>query len=268
MICFHGAVNRETREIPAFIPFLPNVDQYAHQLLISDPSMMLDGEFSMSWYAGDSAFESQKVLPDFFQAICDFLEIDRTIYLGTSGGGFGALYYAWHHPGSVVIAGNPQTRIQDYYAGHVERYRSACWPDIADIKAMEDTICTDVRKLYAERFENLVIYVQANSDAFHLLNHMAPFMSAVAHHKGKNLICNLDYWGKIGHSPTFEAFQPWLQAVLSTPDLTVENVIKSKAAFQVQPYAAPAPKQDGQPRKFDSIDVQKSDIIRNWLLQS
>lgn len=267
IITFHGAVDRSTREVPSFVGYSPALDG-AHQLAISDPSMLVDGEFSLSWYAGDKGFATQDVLKSFFQAVCEALGIERTIYFGTSGGGFAALYYSWHHPDSIVVAGNPQTKISNYYGGHIDRYLSACWPDQTDLSTC---ICEDVGTLYAKSTPNFVIYIQAATDAFHLNKHMVSFLADIGYRKNRPLLVNVDYFGKLGHSPTFDAYVPWLQAAMMVSDVTIEEVVKTRHALlaaKTAPAAlqTAAQKKNTSARPVDDQKIQTADMIRDWQL--
>lgn len=262
IVIFHGAVDRQSREVPAFVGFSPSLSG-AHQLAISDPTMLVEGDFSLSWYAGDQGFAAQDLLKRFFQDVTEVFGVERMVYFGTSGGGFAALYYSWHHPGSIAVAGNPQTRITDYYGGHISRYLSACWPKH---ERLEDCIETDIRALYAKSFPNFVIYVQSATDPFHLIKHLSTFLGQVGFRKDLPLVVNVDYFGKMGHSPTFDAYIPWLQAVMTVPEVTLENVVKARhAAIGMDP--APTPnKTVASPKGFDARSIQTAEMIRDWQL--
>lgn len=266
LIMFHGAVDRETRKVPAFTPFLPELADSVHQLAISDPTMLAGSNFSMSWYAGHESFDSQRILKDIFKKIADFLSVENVIFFGTSGGGFAALYYSWHYCGSVAIVGNPQTKIEKYYSGHVQRYRDECWKSLEKEHPLGELICADVCNLYAERFDNTVIYLQSNSDYFHLFHHMAPFLDAVKVHKKPALISNVGFWGRMGHSPAFSAMHPWVKTVLSAPDLSVETLIKTHDLLTNQSAPVQAPKEKNN-LSFSAADISKASLLNDQLLK-
>lgn len=264
IVMFHGAVDRQTRTVPSFVGFSPILADGAHLLSISDPSMLVDGDFSLSWYAGDQNFAAQDILRDFFAAVCESFDIERTIYFGTSGGGFAALFYSWHHPGSIVVAGNPQTKISDYYSGHVDRYRNACWPDHKDLSSC---ITENVRTLYAKKFPNFVIYVQSATDAFHISNHMIQFFTEIGYRKDRPLLINVDYFGKMGHSPTFDAYVPWLKAAMIVKDINIENIVKTRHTLMTQPMPdTKSISKNDKPDKRDTLKIQTADMIRDWQL--
>ncbi len=179
IVCFHGAVDRATREIPAFAPYLLGQDNSAHQLLISDPAMLLDGTHRLGWYAGYDGFNLQAVLGQAIRKVAAELGVERVVYFGTSGGGLAALYYGWYHPGSVVVVGNPQTDIERYYKSLIDLYRAACWPKLATDAALGSVIAAEVNSLYSRSIENTVVYLQETTDRFHLHQHLAPFLAAI-----------------------------------------------------------------------------------------
>jgi hypothetical protein len=245
IIGFHGSVDRSNRSVPAFIPFLPGVGGDVHQLTIADPSLRTTPEIAMAWFAGDSEFEAQKLLPDFFHSISQVLDVRRTIYFGTSGGGFAALFYSRQHSGSLALVGNPQTNISGFYPRHVTSYLSSCWPGVSSLAAISDRVQSDLSTVYSEGvIENYVLYLQNSTDDYHLFGHMAPFMSAIKVMATRKRIASTCFFpGKIGHNPVWEMFLPWLQAVIMSQDWMAQTIltthhylkeIKSEANGSVQ----------------------------------
>lgn len=62
IIRFHGAIQRESRPLPAFQPNLRQVQHIAHQITICDPTMMSREGFSCSWYPGHEKLPAQAIL--------------------------------------------------------------------------------------------------------------------------------------------------------------------------------------------------------------
>ena len=226
VVAFHGAVDRRTRVLPAFSPKLTDANARAHQLSISDPTLSaLDG-FSISWYAGHEGFHAQELFTDLILKIVEAMGIKRVIFFGTSSGGFAALYYGWRHPGSTVVVGNPQTNINKYYKSHINRYRSACWPNLNLNDELSSKICDDVGMLYGKNIPNSVIYVQNPTDRFHLFNHMVPFLSRInVHEERDKILCHCAYSGKIGHGPSFIELTKWVRATILSPTSNVGDIL-------------------------------------------
>ena len=267
-ISFHGAIDRSTRSIPAFTPFFPDLEGQAHQLAISDPTMMRDADFSMSWYAGHDGFEAQKILGQLFKDFQTFLEIDNIIFVGTSGGGFAALYYGWHHPGSVTIAGNPQTRLNAYYARHLTAYRETCWPDVSENTQLDRVICYDLGSLYAQSIPNSVIYVQATTDYLHLTKHMTDFISKAAPTKNAPILFDVDYFGIMGHSCPYSALSPWIRAVLMAKSTNPESILQARELIRWKSVPT-APSSKSAPGKSDpsAHALQTANALRDYQLR-
>lgn len=120
VVFFHGAVDKSKRTAPVFTPCFEEISLYAHQISISDPTILCKEEITLAWYAGHDSFHTQTHLPKFIEKVKEHLLIEKIIFVGTSGGGFAALFNSWHFEKSFVIVQNPQTKISSYYKRHIE----------------------------------------------------------------------------------------------------------------------------------------------------
>ena len=277
-VTFHGAVDRNTREVPSFLGFFADLKDKAHQLNVSDPSMLVEGTFGMSWYAGHAGFETQKILPALFRDLAAALAVERVVFLGSSGGGFAALFYGWHHPGSVVLAANPQTDLTRYFARLVESYRDTCWPALADNAALQDVVTTDVGGLYARSVPSTVIYLQSALDRFHLYNHMAPFFAGLPFRKDDPMMTlHADYFGASGHAMSIETLLPWIRAILLAPGTDLQGILDTRSRLEAAATATRGPslmqKLTGKaPRKADGAAaadprIPMADMLRDIALK-
>ncbi|MCX7568336.1 alpha/beta hydrolase [Sulfitobacter sp. F26169L] len=271
MFSFHGAINRETREIPAYPPFLRNLDGSAHQVAISDPSMLIDSAFGMSWYAGHDGFHTQTILKDLLADIIDVLSAERVIFFGSSGGGFAALYFSWHFPDSLCLALCPQTGVERYYSGHLARYLDACWPDATGGYAeVSQKVCLDVVDLYEDKFPNTVVYLQSTGDYFHFQNHLVPFLHRAKLSRADNrFLLDCGFWGRLSHSGsvTQEAYQPWVKTAVLAPDWKTDTLLETKYEI-TKTASSPAvvkPAATGK-KGFDEQKVAQADLIGRWQL--
>lgn len=271
VIGFHGAIDRPNRPVPAFIPFLPDIGNEVHQLTIADPSLRRDPDISMAWFAGDVDFDSQKLLPPLFQSISHSLGVKRTIYFGTSGGGFAALYYSRQHPGSLALVGNPQTRIADFYPRHIEAYLSCCWPGYNTIASLPEVIESDMVSLYSQsELNNFVVYLQNSTDSFHLFGHMAPFFSSIKNLGSRKRVASSCFFpGHLGHNPVWEMFLTWLRSAIVSQDWTAEKIIVnhhiliSNEASSAEKNVAQKKSTGGNP---SSGELQLANVLRNYHL--
>ncbi len=241
LVTFHGAVNRETREVPVFQPALP-LGFPAHQVSLADPCMDISGPHSLGWYAGTDAFALQAELPQALAALQRALGAEKLVLTGSSGGGFASLFYSWHIPGSFALAVAPQTNMHRYYPRHIQQYCQGCWPRLSGPEELSQHITTSVCDLYAEKIPNTVIYVQSAGDRFHLVNHMMPFVSAISGHTAPAFVPHVDYWGVPDHSRAVPAsvVADWTRAIALAEDAEPKTLLAAFDAARATQPAAPA----------------------------
>lgn len=270
IVTFHGAIDRTTRQVPAFVPWFPDLDTYAHQLSVSDPSLLDHEDITLAWYSGSESFSLQSSLSRFLDDFADTLGVSKLIFFGTSGGGFAALYNNWHsrHDFSIAIAGNPQTNILRYYNRHIDNYFKACWSSVSDRDKASENITSDITSLYKEKFEKTVIYIQSCADEFHITNHATPFLQAIAPHKAKNLILDFGFWGRFGHSPSFEAYLPWIRSALLAATSNKNDILVAKSALSASATKGEelATSKRIDKHGFKRGDMNIADTIKNWIL--
>ncbi len=270
VISFHGAVDRATRSVPVFPAFMRDLGGEVSQLSVSDPSMLKEGAFGLSWYAGHQGFPSQVILSLLFERIVEAFEFSRVVFLGSSGGGFASLFYSSLIPGSIAIAVAPQTSMHAYYAGHIKRYREGCWPSVASDEELSGVICTDLCERYARPMQNLVIYLQSAGDHFHFRTQLIPFLNAVSKTRTPGLVLNCGYWGILGHSGAIlpEVYTPWLRAALLTSSIEPDEVLQMHYTLS-RPDAGRGVKAVNTPDADPSNhgdDERLSDLLRDLTL--
>lgn len=278
IVRFHGAIQRENRQLPAFQANLKQMEGYAHQLSICDPTMMTREGFSLGWFAGHEALDVQSILRRFFKQVREVLSIRRMIYLGSSGGGFAALYYSYFDPDSSAVVMGPQTTMKAHIPAALNAYISNCWPD-RKFDEVARTIETDMCSLYEKGHENSVIFVQSSGDLLHNHRHMAPFVNAV-HGNGtrenKKFILVSDFWGSHGHAGAIphEGYISWLISAISARSLAGGDILDAYAATASKSYAAPTtqanrklidsrPDADAQ----NGLSTRMADLLRDYHLR-
>lgn len=230
---FHGAIGNNRRKIPHFAPFLPGLDTQCHQISISDPTTAKFPGFPAAWYAGHSGFYLQRVLPDILQKITSALGASKTIYVGGSSGGFAALYYSWHHPGSATVAAGPQTNLRVHNQRPITTYRTSCWPEMGQNEELLNVICSDVGQLYGQKFDNLVVYIQSSGDRAHIFTHLTNFLSHISGSRPDRFILHADFWGRLRHGNAVPGISilPWVRAYLRSPSLLADDLLIAKDAI-------------------------------------
>lgn len=84
-----------------------------------NPTLYLDPDLKLAWYAGSSGWDLQSLLKCVLRKIATVARSNDLIFLGGSGGGFASLYCAASFPGSLALVWNPQTDIGAYSPPHV-----------------------------------------------------------------------------------------------------------------------------------------------------
>lgn len=272
IIRFHGAVQRDKRQLPAFQANLKTFNDHAHQLSICDPTMMAREGFSCSWYAGAEGLPVQSILTKFINQVKSILTPTRTVYLGSSGGGFAAMFHSYHDPASVAVVMVPQTNLARHFLpASVQRYIENCWPG-QTLEAASQQACLDLPALYAKGYENTIIYVQSAGDFRHNNNQLLPMLNACltsGDPRRDRLILASDYWGRPGHggSVPAEGYLPWVRAALASPTHEVEDLLAAFGGARQPSIDAPAPRQrsDSNPNRFASSDLRQAEILTTVL---
>ncbi len=220
-----AAANRANFTLPHFA--VHGLAGYVSATIIgfSDPSLPRNDDLKAAWFAGHDGFPLQRFLPGLIRQMIDSLGATRIAFVGGSSGGFAALYYSWHIPGSVAIVTNPQTNFHRYMPAPIADYRTVCWPSLTENDALDSVIDTDLCALYAERFDNSVIYLQVSSDYSHLQGQFVPFVAALPRDFAKRLIVRMANWGRWGHKPApANIWIPWVRAALRAPDTSATSI--------------------------------------------
>lgn len=266
IVLFHGAINRAKRDYPAFLRPIPGVEAHAHQISIADAGLLASDQITNGWFIGTRATPLQELLPPFLRGLTAALDVDKVVLVGSSGGGFGALYYSWHLPDSVAIVQVPQTNVYAYYRGRREAYIPAAWGDAVGSEGANP--CFDLRDIYSNGMENTVIYLQSTLDEHHMANHMAPFIASIPADSLKRIALRVSYWGKDGHSGVVPEAErnAWVRAVISAEDSTAPSAIHTYHLVHPGEFTVDEPRPTrsisrSSAAEFDQRDIRIADAI-------
>lgn len=226
VVLFHGALGRSKgAAVPSFLNVRREVVDFAHQVSIADPGVEPSNRVGVGWFAGSEHNPSQVLLPRLFQTLKSALDVERVIFVGSSGGGFGALFYSWHLPGSIACASVPQTNAWEYNESSRRFYLEDCWPNGLDSYLSPPIL--DLREIYSKSVPNTVVYVQSALDGRHLNRHMIPFMNSIGIEDRARIALKVSYWGRPGHSgavPPGE-LDGWIKAAISSNEVSAESIV-------------------------------------------
>lgn len=196
VVCFHAALIGEIN-----FPFLSGAGIFADldvsRLSISDPSLYLDTELTLGWFAGNTYMSNlQTRLRKIVKQAMRACQARRVIFFGVSGGGFAALQMSRHFKNSLAFVVNPQTSIAQYHDKFVDRYLRAAWdaPSFDDLPIEHNMV-----EAYRQApMTNHVVYLQNSEDGFHIEHHMNPFLVSVS--DPTRVFVESKAWGD-GHVP-------------------------------------------------------------------
>ncbi|MGH8244455.1 MAG: hypothetical protein ACRETY_14040, partial [Steroidobacteraceae bacterium] len=190
-VFFSGAVsNRGGKPGPFFSGSGIAESKGIAAICIADPSLALDPDLGLAWYAGSSRQKTQACVTDLLTGLADKLQVELLL-VGGSGAGFAALQFgAKLQERASVLVWNPQTDLLAYYRNAVRTYlRSAfpgeAWEDSprmtgADAMMRGKGINHAVHRDYAAgELPRRLVYLQNASDHFHVLNHAGALLAGM-----------------------------------------------------------------------------------------
>lgn len=135
----------------------------------------------IGWYAGGAAWDPMPDMLRIVRLAQTKIGAKNVSFHGASAGGFAALRASALVPESLAFVQDPQTKIANYYADHVDRYTTDLWPgwDIKTLTAAFPERVDMVRHYSAAKPQNWVYYRQSTGDPFHMENHYRPFAATL-----------------------------------------------------------------------------------------
>lgn len=266
IVIFHGAVDQTARKMPFFQSHLEGL-QGAHQISIADPTLAKNVKLKTSWYLGADDIPLQKILPQFFQDLCQHLKVKRTIYFGASSGGHAALHYSHRHPGSLAVAANPQTTLTDFLESAVGNYRAHCWPELKQNSELTSVVAVDLGELYAASVPNFICIINSCGDRYHLFKQTMSLMSKIQMQGRNRFVLHCDFYGVLGHSGAipYKSCTTWIDAATQAPDFHPDNILKTYHRLSDKvANASAAPVATQALAEPSDDDIRLARALRNW----
>src|SRR5699024_8382265 len=113
VVALHGATTRD-KELPRFEFFRTLRKTEFSSMYFTDPALYLDERIELAWYTGWLEFDFNEVLAPWVQRAAAAVGASKIVFLGSSGGGFGALQVSTRIPGRMAVPVIPQTSIANY----------------------------------------------------------------------------------------------------------------------------------------------------------
>jgi hypothetical protein len=215
LVCFSGAITNRKNKIPPFFSGASIAKDLSIPLIsFSDPTLEIDENTSLAWYAGNS-HERQyfKIMAEYIDLISE-KEKKKPILFGGSGGGFAAIATCSEmNAAADLMVWNPQTSIADYDKTHVANYiKTAFGVTLLDgfYEFLNSTIPIHDLKTIKIPENKRIIYLQNSSD-WHTKKHCLPFMKkqcddwspigkSLFASQNEKIIIYIGDWG-VGHTP-------------------------------------------------------------------
>lgn len=210
VVVLHGALVRKDVTLPRFEWLRSLRERPENLLFVSDPSLAWDDAIPLAWYVGPEEHDVTTRIVDEVTALAGRLGTSRTVFTGSSGGGFASLALASHVPDSLAVPFSPQTRIARYERMPVKIFRTRLFPGHASMESVEaahpDRVDLTHRwRAGSDQPEACVRIAHNSRDTGHLESHLAPFLEAagvdpLTHEGNPRITVTLDDFGE-GHSP-------------------------------------------------------------------
>lgn len=221
-VIFHGAVRISVDTYPRFDRVTTMKKNGNSFVSFADPTLVIDPEITLGWYIGTEDWDPQNVILQVIQEAATTSGASNIVFIGGSGGGFAALKYSLHFPGSLAFVFSPQT--------DVARYRGGSFPRLREKGFNSDSEET-LKRTYPGRFEVIsqysepvshdIYYYQNLTDPDHIERQYLPFLRAVGIFKamGSNSAGNIQAvlvpQERTGHgAPTAREFDEHLAKAL------------------------------------------------------
>lgn len=251
VVCFNGAGAPVSGNRPGFNGTSTfnswKLENKANFVFIHDATLYLDPTLRLAWYTGSEDFKYPELLEKIIRRFITINRPDTVIFFGNSGGGHAALHYSARFPGSIVVAGTPQTSVDRYADGAKNRYYKTCWPNVK--QPGEDPLTKplfDMNTVYSGGTDNLVYCFVNADDSHHIDDHLIPFIEAGG--SRLNIRTAVRHWGR-GHAAIapheflelFEELVARRRAGELFPNVKRSRLLETSEEVRVQRDLAPRP---------------------------
>ncbi len=172
-----AAAHRPDRKLPIFNWVGQSRLCTGSALFLADPVLLLSQELTLGWYLGTSRQPLQEVLVRVVAAARRAAGAARIAFVGSSGGGFPALWLTERFPGSAAFVNAPTTTIRGHHARiAVQRFCDVAL-DGAPLAGFPGILELPARPA-AETGARFVI-TQSRGDAEFAGHHVTPFLRSM-----------------------------------------------------------------------------------------
>jgi len=245
----HGAIKRDTRNIPAFEGSfaMESLQGKANVISIADPTLAMSPTLRTTWYAGARALDVPNAIRSLIADLIAELQPSRVLSVGGSTGGHPALYQAAFIPNGVAVLCNPIGHISRYSTGHIRDYRSTCWPEAKGDEPLENLVCDNAATAFTKDSSSTVIFLSNARDP-HLVRQSAPVQRTLIRNLAadRTMLVSDFFSAFNGHSYPSSNWLQWIKAAIEAPTISVED-IGSRYERMTRSAGKPEPTRDAFP---------------------
>lgn len=170
-VFFNSALGAVNKNFPIFTGQGISSSLISTRIYFSDPLLMLSKKNKVFWYIGSEKVPVQDIITSILKILMDKLNIKKTIFWGSSGGGFPALLMSHIFKNSIALVNAPTTTIKHHHrAGSIEQIENTLQKaNLGEIKS-----CLDLCEV--SQNENKAIILQNNNDKNFIKYHLEPYL--------------------------------------------------------------------------------------------
>ncbi len=227
VVSIYFKLNKSSEKLYVFSPGYLNRNEYSHPyfqrlkwfesidasgIILTDPTLGIHKDIGIGWFQGDEKSYAPVKIAKLIDVFLKKLNVERkkTLFFGSSAGGFASLVLATILKGSCCVVNNPQTNVLNFREPFVGDMLERCYQGFTRDK---------VEKIFLNRLSaaDLMIssnhvpkclYIQNISDAEHYTRHLVPFIEKLGAYFSQadqpffdNMIVKLYKNDKAGHNP-------------------------------------------------------------------
>ena len=194
IVAFHAATSRDKVSFPVFSGYEITKGINANYLGISDPLSGNEEALPVAWHLGSQLVDSAAIIPAIINHAIHSRSGDRLVFFGSSAGGFAALSYSSHFPGSTAFVLNPRIDLLSPPLSF-GMYAKVAHPGVPH-SIVEKKYNLNMADTYSARQKNFVFYIQNKNDPIYFNYHFKQFQKKI--NSRNNVLFRLGSWGQ-GH---------------------------------------------------------------------
>lgn len=216
-----GYLDRKTFSVPYFqrTSWLQRLGGVG--ISLTDPTLKLSEDFGVGWFAGTQKCHYLPEIAEFLSRLLMELGVpnERTLFFGSSAGGFASIGFAAHLPGSLAFAVNPQTNLLRFHAlGEIANLTRHGFGGMS-VMGLEARFKSRFHLASLLRQSGHVphsLIWQNIYDNYHYDRHVIPFLSELTDLHPARIRLEIGADEALGHNPPDLSFlQPYFDEVLS-----------------------------------------------------